>query len=125
MRHTARNHPATRTFQGLRIAVNRETEELEHYLQTIVGRLAPGARVAVISFHSLEDRAVKRAFLAAAKGCKCPPHQLHCTCEATPSLKVLTRKPQLPSDDEMARNPRSRSAKLRVAERLGPDGEQA
>ncbi len=125
MRHTARNHPATRTFQGLRIAVNRETEELEHYLETIVGRLAPGARVAIISFHSLEDRAVKRAFLAAARGCHCPSHQLHCTCDGVAALKVLTRKPQTPSDDEMARNPRSRSAKLRVAERLGPDGEEA
>jgi 16S rRNA (cytosine1402-N4)-methyltransferase len=125
MRHTARNHPATRTFQGLRIAVNRETEELEYYLKTIVGRLAPGARLAIISFHSLEDRAVKHAFRDAAKGCHCPPHQLHCTCGGTPALKVLTRKPQLPSDDEMAANPRSRSAKLRVAERLGPDGEEA
>jgi 16S rRNA (cytosine1402-N4)-methyltransferase len=125
MRHTARNHPATRTFQGLRIAVNREAEELEHYLKDIVGRLAPGARLAIISFHSLEDRAVKRAFLAAAKGCHCPPHQMHCTCNGVPSLKVLTRKPLIPSDDEMARNPRSRSAKLRVAERLGPDGEEA
>jgi len=125
MRHTARNHPATRTFQGLRMAVNRETEELEHYLETIVGRLAPGARVAIISFHSLEDRAVKRAFLAAARGCHCPSHQLHCTCGGVPSLKVLTRKPQTPSDKETARNPRSRSAKLRVAERLGPDGEEA
>lgn len=125
MRHAARNHPATRTFQGLRIAVNRETEELDHYLKTIVGRLAPGARLAIISFHSLEDRAVKRAFLAAAKGCHCPPHQMHCTCDGVPSLKVLTRKPLIPSDDEMARNPRSRSAKLRVAERLGPDGEEA
>lgn len=125
MRHAARNHPATRTFQGLRIAVNRETEELDHYLKTIAGRLAPGARLAIISFHSLEDRAVKRAFLAAAKGCHCPPHQMHCTCDGVPSLKVLTRKPLIPSDDEMARNPRSRSAKLRVAERLGPDGEEA
>ncbi|MFH1915539.1 MAG: 16S rRNA (cytosine(1402)-N(4))-methyltransferase RsmH [Pseudomonadota bacterium] len=125
MRHTARNHPATRTFQGLRIAVNRETEELEHYLETIVGRLAPGARVAIISFHSLEDRAVKRAFLAQARECHCPSHQLHCTCDGVASLKVLTRKPQTPSDEEMARNPRSRSAKLRVGERLGPDGEEA
>ncbi|MUM76500.1 16S rRNA (cytosine(1402)-N(4))-methyltransferase RsmH [Pseudodesulfovibrio sp. F-1] len=125
MRHTARNHPATRTFQGLRIAVNRETEELEHYLETIIGRLAPGARAAIISFHSLEDRAVKRAFLAAARGCRCPSHQLHCTCGGVPSFKVLTRKPQTPSDEEAARNPRSRSAKLRVAERLGPDGEEA
>jgi len=125
MRHTARNHPATRTFQGLRMAVNRETEELNCYLERIVGRLKPGARVAIISFHSLEDRAVKLAFREGAKGCKCPPHQLHCTCGGVPDLSVLTRKPQLPSETEMAGNPRSRSAKLRVAERLGPDGERA
>lgn len=119
MRHTARNHPATRTFQGLRIAVNRETEELEYYLKTIVGRLKPGGRVAIISFHSLEDRAVKHAFRDAAKGCKCPPQQIHCTCNGVPQLKVLTKKPQIPSEAEMAGNPRSRSAKLRVAEKLG------
>ncbi len=124
MRHTARNHPATRTFQGLRMAVNRETEELERYLKTIVGRLRPGARLAVISFHSLEDRAVKHAFRDAAKGCKCPPHQLHCTCGGIPEMKVLTKKPQAASDAERNANPRARSAKLRVAERLAPDGEE-
>lgn len=123
MRHTARNHPATRTFQGLRIAVNRETEELEYYLKTIVGRLKPGARLAIISFHSLEDRAVKHSFRDAAKGCKCPPHQLHCTCGGIPEMKVLTKKPLVASEAERAANPRARSAKLRVAERLGPDGE--
>lgn len=123
MRHTARNHPATRTFQGLRIAVNRETEELEQYLANIVGRLKPGARLAIISFHSLEDRAVKHAFRDAAKGCKCPPHQLHCTCGGVPEMSVLTRKPVVASEEERERNPRARSAKLRVAEKLGPDGE--
>ena len=125
MRHTARNHPATRTFQGLRIAVNRETEELELYLQTIVGRLKPGARLAIISFHSLEDRAVKHAFRDAATGCKCPPHQLHCTCGGMPEMKVLTKKPLAASDSERDANPRARSAKLRIAERLGPNGEDA
>ena len=125
MRHTARNHPATRTFQGLRIAVNREIEELEYYLETIVGRLKPGARVAIISFHSLEDRAVKHAFRDAATGCKCPPHQLHCTCGGVPEMKVLTKKPLVASEAERAGNPRSRSAKLRVAERLGANGEKA
>ena len=125
MRHTARNHPATRTFQGLRIAVNRETEELERYLQTIVGRLKPGARLAIISFHSLEDRAVKHSFRDAAKGCKCPPHQLHCTCGGMPEMKVLTKKPQAASNSERDTNPRARSAKLRVAEKLGPNGEDA
>lgn len=124
MRHTARNHPATRTFQGLRMAVNRETEELTYYLKTIVGRLKPGGRVAIISFHSLEDRAVKHAFRDAAKGCICPPHQLHCTCGGKPEIKVLTKKPLLPTEEEMKANPRSRSAKLRVAEKLGADGEE-
>ena len=123
MRHTARNHPATRTFQGLRIAVNRETEELEYYLQTIVGRLKPGARLAIISFHSLEDRAVKHAFRDAAKGCKCPPHQLHCTCGGIPEMKVLTKRPLAASQAERDANPRARSAKLRVAEKLGPGGD--
>ena len=122
MRHTARNHPATRTFQGLRIAVNRETEELKHYLNTILERLKPGARLAIISFHSLEDRAVKHAFRDATKGCVCPRSQLHCTCDGVPLVKALTKKPLIPSEDEMAANPRSRSAKLRVAERLKPDG---
>jgi 16S rRNA (cytosine1402-N4)-methyltransferase len=125
MRHTARNHPATRTFQGLRIAVNRETEELEYYLKTIVGRLKPGARVAIISFHSLEDRAVKHSFRDDARGCKCPPHQLHCTCCGVPEIKVLTKKPLLASEAERNENPRARSAKLRVAEKLGPNGEEA
>jgi len=124
MRHTARNHPATRTFQGLRIAVNRELEELEYYLKTIVERLKPGGRVAIISFHSLEDRAVKHSFRDAAKGCKCPPHQIHCTCGGVPEVKILTKKPQLPTKEEMAGNSRSRSAKLRVAEKLGVDGEK-
>jgi len=123
MRHTARNHPATRTFQGLRIAVNRETEELEYYLKTIIGRLKPGARVAIISFHSLEDRAVKHTFRDAAKGCKCPPHQFHCTCGGIPEMKVLTKKPLVASEAERDANPRARSAKLRVAEKLEPNGE--
>jgi len=124
MRHTARNHPATRTFQGLRIAVNRELEELEYYLKTIVGRLKPGGRVAIISFHSLEDRAVKHSFRDTARGCKCPPHQLHCTCGGVPEIKVLTKKPQIPTEEEMKVNARSRSAKLRVAEKLTADGEE-
>ncbi len=124
MRHTARNHPATRTFQGLRIAVNRETEELNYYLETIVRRLKPGGRVAIISFHSLEDRAVKHSFRDAAKGCKCPSHQIHCTCEGVPELKVLTKKPLIATDEEKNVNPRSRSAKLRVAEKLTPRGEE-
>lgn len=125
MRATARTHPATRTFQGLRIAVNRELEELSTFLETIVARLNPGGRVAIISFHSLEDRAVKRAFRAAAQECICPKHQPICTCEGVAKLKVLTKKPVAASEEETAVNTRSRSAKLRVAERLGPDGKRA
>ena len=122
MRATARRHPATRTFQGLRMAVNRELEELEDFLERIVDHLACGARVAVISFHSLEDRRVKHAFRREAKACTCPTSQMHCTCRGHARLKVLTKKPHYPSEAEQAANPRSRSAKLRVAERL-PDPE--
>lgn len=120
-RRTARNHPATRTFQALRMAVNDELGELERFLDRIPERLAPGGRVAVISFHSLEDRMVKRFFRSEAKGCVCPPRQPLCTCGIAPRLKLVTKKPLIPDEDEMMRNPRSRSAKLRVAERLAPE----
>lgn len=116
-RRTARNHPATRTFQALRLEVNDELGQLRHFLERITDRLAEGGRVVVISFHSLEDRLVKRAFRERAKPCTCPPRQLICTCSG-PSLKLLTKKPMLPSDEEQAANPRSRSAKLRAAEKL-------
>lgn len=124
MRRQARKHPATRTFQGLRIAVNRELEELDTFLSNIIGRLNPGARLAIISFHSLEDRAVKWAFREAAKTCTCPRHQMICTCDGVAKLKILTKKPLVPTEEEMRVNVRSRSAKLRVAQRLGPDGEE-
>lgn len=120
-RRTARNHPATRTFQALRLAVNDELGELERFLNRIPERLAPGGRVAVISFHSLEDRMVKRFFRDEAKGCVCPPRQPLCTCGIAPRLRLVTKKPLIPDEDEMMRNPRSRSAKLRVAERLAPE----
>ncbi|MGE4551472.1 MAG: 16S rRNA (cytosine(1402)-N(4))-methyltransferase RsmH [Desulfovibrionaceae bacterium] len=118
-RRQARNHPATRTFMALRIAVNHEVDELETFLARIPERLAPGARLAIISFHSLEDRMVKRAFREWAKDCICPPRQMQCTCRGRALARVLTKKPQLPGEAEQAANPRSRSAKLRVAERLG------
>ncbi len=117
-RAKSRTHPATRTFQALRIAVNRELEELEIFLDRITGYLNPGARIAIISFHSLEDRTVKRAFQAEAKGCQCPKQQPICTCNKEPRLKILTKKPLLPTEEEMGTNPRSRSAKLRIAERI-------
>ncbi len=123
-RREARNHPATRTFMALRMAVNHEVEELKTFLDRIVRHLKPGARVAIISFHSAEDREVKESFRYWAKGCRCPLEQAFCTCDRVPVLKVLTKKPQLPTQLEIDRNPRSRSAKLRVAERL-PGAETA
>jgi len=122
-RREARNHPATRTFMALRMAVNHEIEELKTFLERIVRYLKPGARVAIISFHSAEDREVKESFRYWAKGCRCPLEQAFCTCDRMPLLRILTKKPQLPTQLEMDRNPRSRSAKLRVAERLAPAGE--
>ena len=120
-RATARNHPATRTFQALRMAVNQELYELEAFLGRIVDHLHPGGRVAVISFHSLEDRLVKTAFKREAAGCLCPPRQPVCTCGHSPRLRILTKKPLTPTAAETAANPRARSAKLRCAERL-PEG---
>ncbi len=117
-RAQSRNHPATKTFQGLRIAVNSELDELSEFLRLIPERLNPGARVAIISFHSLEDRVVKRSFREEARECTCPPRQPICTCGKKARLKVLTKKPQLPGEEELENNPRSRSAKLRVAERI-------
>jgi len=117
-RYQARNHPATRTFQALRMAVNGELEAVETFLRVAVDLLAPGGRLVVISFHSLEDRLVKRFFRAEAATCVCPPRQPVCTCGHSPRLRILTRKPITPSDEELASNPRSRSAKLRAAERL-------
>lgn len=123
-RRQARNHPATRTFMALRIAVNHEVDELDEFLTRAPARLAPGARLAVISFHSLEDRLVKQAFREWAKSCICPPRQLVCTCRGHALARVLTKKPQLPGEAEQSANPRSRSAKLRVAERIGAEGRQ-
>lgn len=110
-------HPATRTFQALRIAVNRELENLERALPAAVDLLAEGGILAVISFHSLEDRIVKRFFVEQAKGCVCPPQLPVCACGREPRLRILTRKPIRPSAAEVERNPRSRSARLRVARR--------
>ncbi len=110
-------HPATRTFQALRIAVNRELEILEQTLPQVVTALHPGGRLAIITFHSLEDRIVKHFLKQEERGCICPPQSPVCTCGRTPTLRILTRKPVAPSAAEMADNPRSRSAKLRVAEK--------
>ena len=113
-----RLHPATRTFQALRIAVNDELGALADALPQAVALLRPGGRLAVISFHSLEDRIVKQFVQREAQDCICPPQVLVCQCHHTASLRPVTRKPVEPSAEEIARNPRSRSAKLRVAERV-------
>lgn len=115
-----RIHPATRTFQALRIAVNRELEVLEAALPKAVERLLPGGVLAVISFHSLEDRIVKRYFKSEATGCICPPQQAVCTCDHKARLTLLTKKPLVASEEEKKKNPRSRSAKLRAAQKI-PD----
>ncbi|MNK61136.1 Ribosomal RNA small subunit methyltransferase H [compost metagenome] len=111
-------HPATRTFQALRIAVNRELDVLTQVLPAAISKLAPGGRLAVISFHSLEDRIVKTVFRDMAKTCVCPPKLPICVCGTVPQVKVITSKPVEASEDEVRANPRSRSAKLRVAERI-------
>lgn len=117
-RATARNHPATRTFQAIRMVVNDELGQLEHFLDRILSRLAPGGRLAIISFHSLEDRIVKQRFKLWSSDCICPPHLPRCVCGHRAEVRVLTRKPILPSQEELTLNPRSGSAKLRVAEKL-------
>ncbi len=111
-------HPARRTFQALRIAVNAELDALQQGLAAAIDALLPGGRVAVISFHSLEDRIVKRTFAELAAGCRCPPELPECRCGRQARLRVLTRKPVTPTHDEVAANPRARSARLRAAERL-------
>lgn len=111
-------HPAKRTFQALRIEVNGELDVLRSGLEAAIRWLAPGGRIAVISYHSLEDRIVKDLFKQYSQGCICPPELPVCVCGNKPILKTITRKPVLPSPEEIKRNPRSRSAKLRVAQRL-------
>ncbi len=110
-------HPATRTFQALRIAVNRELEALEAVLPQAVAALAPGGRLAVIAFHSLEDRIVKQYFQQESRDCLCPPRQPICTCGHHATIQVVNRRPIRPQESEVAENPRSRSARLRVAEK--------
>jgi 16S rRNA (cytosine1402-N4)-methyltransferase len=111
-------HPATRTFQALRIAVNGELEALEAVLPQSLEALTPGGRLAVISFHSLEDRMVKQFMRKESKDCLCPPQQPVCTCGHKATLRELSHKPVRPQEDEIRDNPRSRSARLRIAERI-------
>ncbi len=111
-------HPATRTFQALRIATNQELDAIEQVLPEVMDVLASGGRLAVISFHSLEDRIVKQFFRREGRDCLCPPKQPICTCGHKASLTEITRKPIRPSETEALENPRARSSRLRVAERI-------
>jgi 16S rRNA (cytosine1402-N4)-methyltransferase len=114
----AKIHPATRTFMALRIAVNKELQNLELALKQTIDLLRPGGRLTVISYHSLEDRIVKQFMRDAASSCLCPPGTVICNCGHTPTLKLISRKVIKPTSLEIESNPRSRSAKLRIAERL-------
>lgn len=113
-----KQHPAKRSFQAIRIAVNDELNSVAKALEDAIPRLNPGGRLAVITFHSLEDRIVKNAFASAAKGCTCPPSFPVCVCGKKPLVKLVTRKPIVAGDAELERNPRARSAKLRICEKL-------
>ena len=113
-----RIHPATQLFQALRIAVNNELEVVEQGVLAAVALLRANGRLAVISFHSLEDRLVKQTFRELSRGCICPPEQPVCTCDRQPVLRLITRKAVQAGAEEIAANPRSRSARLRVAEKI-------
>ena len=113
-----KQHPAKRSFQAIRIAVNDELSCVERMLRRAVPRLNRGGRLAVITFHSLEDRVVKTGLAGFARGCTCPPDFPVCVCGKTPDIKLVNKKPILPSDTEIRENPRARSAKLRAAEKL-------
>ena len=113
-----KQHPAKRSFQAIRIAVNDELGAVRQGMEAAIDHLKPGGRLAVITFHSLEDRIVKNVFQDAAKGCTCPPSFPVCVCGHKPKIKILTKKPIIATREEVEENPRSRSAKLRVAERV-------
>ncbi len=113
-----KQHPAKRSFQAIRIAVNDELGAVDAVMRRAIDRLKPGGRLAVITFHSLEDRIVKNAMAEAVRGCSCPPEFPVCVCGKKPSLKLISRKPIVAGDAELEMNPRARSAKLRVGEKL-------
>ena len=113
-----KQHPAKRSFQAIRIAVNDELGSVEKVMRDAIPCLNPGGRLAVITFHSLEDRIVKNAMAAASKGCTCPPSFPVCVCGKKPQVKLVTRKPIISGDEELERNPRARSAKLRICEKI-------
>lgn len=113
-------HPARRIFQALRIAVNNELEKLQKGLEQGIERLKPGGIICAVAYHSLEDRIVKKTFLASARPCSCPPQMPVCTCKEQPRLEIITPRPVRPSPEELEGNPRARSARLRVAKKLAP-----
>ena len=113
-----KQHPAKRSFQAIRIAVNDELGAVRKVMEAAIPKLAEGGRLAIITFHSLEDRIVKNGMADAAKGCTCPPNFPVCVCGKKPQVKLITRKPITASDEELEMNPRSRSAKLRVCEKM-------
>ena len=113
-----KQHPAKRSFQAIRIAVNDELGAVRQVMETVIPRLNPNGRLAIITFHSLEDRIVKNGMNDAAKGCICPPSFPVCVCGKKPQVKIITRKPIVSGEEELERNPRARSAKLRVCEKL-------
>ena len=113
-----KQHPAKRSFQAIRIAVNDELNSVAKVMEHAIPRLNKGGRLAVITFHSLEDRIVKNAMANAAKGCTCPPNFPVCVCGKKPQVKIITRKPIVSGEEELERNPRARSAKLRICEKL-------
>ncbi len=112
------HHPAKRSFQAIRIEVNHELAVIEPAIRALVERLSPGGRIAVITFHSLEDRIVKQTFASLAQGCTCPKSFPVCVCGNKPKIRQVNKKPILPSAEELEVNPRSRSAKLRIAEKI-------
>lgn len=113
-----KQHPAKRSFQAIRIAVNDELGSVEKVMRDAIPKLNKGGRLAVITFHSLEDRIVKNAMVNASKGCTCPPHFPVCVCGKKPQVKLINRKPIISGSEELERNPRARSAKLRICEKL-------
>lgn len=112
-----KQHPAKRSFQAIRIAVNQELSSVETMLDQAIEALNPEGRIAIITFHSLEDRIVKHRFVAGSKGCDCPPSFPVCVCHKLPELKLCPRKPIIPQEEEVEANPRARSAKLRIAQK--------
>ena len=113
-----KQHPAKRSFQAIRIAVNDELNSVAKVMEDAIPRLNKGGRLAVITFHSLEDRIVKNAMASAARGCTCPPNFPVCVCGKKPQVKLITRKPIVSGEEELERNPRARSAKLRICEKI-------